>query len=269
MKRCSTCNRTYTDPSLSFCIDDGTPLAPVASADASTVVSPTATQTGSDDDWNAVAYRPPASYVPPGTEIKRRRVWPWLLGIGGAFLLGIVAISVAALILAPKLLRPPAPVVTVETRNDNQPENSNVAKPADSNSNASNEANVDVETPPPTDQEQVLAQLRELENEWTVANLNADKNKLARILADDYVGPSNDGGLQSKAEYIQTIRRNTDIEKWEFDDLKLLLLGDRATLSGKITFVLRGDELEFDFKDKFVWRDARWQATGSEVTPRQ
>ena len=27
MKRCPTCNRTYTDASLNFCLEDGTPLA--------------------------------------------------------------------------------------------------------------------------------------------------------------------------------------------------------------------------------------------------
>src|SRR6201988_5497351 len=27
MKRCPTCNRTYTDPALNFCLEDGTPLA--------------------------------------------------------------------------------------------------------------------------------------------------------------------------------------------------------------------------------------------------
>jgi hypothetical protein len=32
MKRCPTCDRTYTDPSLNFCLEDGTPLAPDAPA---------------------------------------------------------------------------------------------------------------------------------------------------------------------------------------------------------------------------------------------
>ena len=32
MKRCPTCNRTYTDLSLNFCLEDGTPLAPDAPA---------------------------------------------------------------------------------------------------------------------------------------------------------------------------------------------------------------------------------------------
>ena len=86
MKRCSTCNRTYTDPTLSFCIEDGTPLTPINSADETTVFSPR----------EVTPYQPPGSYVPPGGEGRKRRVWPWVLGIGGAFLLGIVAISIAA-----------------------------------------------------------------------------------------------------------------------------------------------------------------------------
>lgn len=265
MKRCSTCNRTYTDPNLSFCIDDGTPLTTVASEDENTVVSPHSNEARVDDDWNA-AYRPPGSYVPPGTEVKRRRAWPWVVGIVGAFILGIVAISIAAVILAPRMKQQNTqPRVEVETRNTNQSENANAAESANTNSNT----NVDVDSPPPTDHTQVLAQLTEIENEWTVANLNADKGQLDRILADDYVGQGREGGLETKAEYIRTIRRNTGVDKWVFSDLNLLLAGDRATLSGKITYVTPGDEVKLDFKDKFVWRDARWQATGSEVTPRE
>jgi hypothetical protein len=126
-----------------------------------------------------------------------------------------------------------------------------------------------VDAPAPTDEEQVLAQLTDIENEWTVANLNADKQKLGRILADDYVGPSATGELQGKAEYIDTIERDTTIERWQFDDLKVQVSGDRATLTGKITYFAQGREAAFDFKDKFVWRNGRWQATGSEVKRRE
>jgi uncharacterized protein DUF4440 len=260
MKRCSTCNRTYTDPNLSFCIDDGTPLTPVVADDDTTVVSP---RGNDDDEWNAVAYRPPSAYVPPGSPAKpRRRVWPWVVGIAGAFILGILALSIAAVILAPRLLRSREnPRITVR-----QPDNSNTAPPPpNTNSNSTEHAN----TPPPTDREQVLAQLKDLENEWTVANLNADKKKLERILADDYAGQeSEEGGLQSKAEYIETIERDSQVEKWEFSDLNLTLAGDRATLSGIITYFIRDRSVSFDFKDRFVWRDGRWQATGAELKRR-
>lgn len=271
MKRCSTCNRAYTDPNLSFCIDDGTPLTEVATEDDTTVVRPRGNE---HDEWNAVAYRPPTSYVPPGVEQpgKQRRVWLWVVGIAGAFILGIVAISIAAAIFVPRLMRARqnerASVNINEQRNANTAEDRNANTADTSNANSDSTEPVDT-TPPPADREQVLEQLKQLEHEWTVANLNADKKKLDRILADDYVGQaSEEGGLQSKAEYIQTIERDSQVEKWEFSDLTLTLAGDRATLSGIITYFLRDRTLSFDFRDRFVWRNGRWQATGAELKRR-
>lgn len=259
MKRCSTCNRTYTDPNLSFCIDDGTPLTTVVDADDdATVVTPRS----NEGDWNTVAYQPPGSYVPPATEVKRRRAWPWIVGILGAFLLGILAIGIAAAFLAPRMMR----------RLEQERVNANTSQPANSNTaETNNNANTDstVNTPPPTDHDQVLAQLRDIENEWTVANLNADKRKLDRILADDFVGQGTDGVLQSKADYIREIQRDTSVDKWEMNDLKLTLIGDRATLTGTITYFFTDQKRVFDFIDKFVWRDGRWQATGAEIKEKE
>jgi Domain of unknown function (DUF4440) len=282
MKRCATCNRTFTDPSLSFCIDDGTPLTPVASEEESTVVSPRTTE-NAGDNWSTPAYRPPGSYVPPGTGVRRRRAWPWILGLVGAFVLGIIAIGIAAAILAPRFMRPGRnDRVTTnanQTSNANRTENSNAAA-TNSNANAVNSnqgavtepnSNVkeNVDTPPPADHQQVLTQLTDLENDWTAANFNADKEALDRILADDYVGPDAEGQPQSKAEYLRIARRDTTVDRWELGDLKLVLAGDRATLSGKITYATQNRELVYDFTDKFVWREGRWQATGSTVAPRQ
>jgi len=263
MKRCSTCNRTYTDPNLSFCIDDGTPLTTVATDDETTVVKP---RGNDDNEWNAVAYRPPTPYAPPGAQSKpRRRVWPWVVGIAGAFVLGLLAISVAALIMVPRLKsrqvgRGPVPI------HDPSNSNSNTV-PGNTNANSNSTAN----TPPPSNGDQVLAHLKELENEWMVANVNADKKKLDQILADDYVGQSGpEGGLETKAEYLKRTERDEQIQKWEMSEEKLRLTGDRATLEGIVTFFLRDGRVgSFDFKDKFVWRDGRWQATGSELTPRK
>src|SRR4051794_7719313 len=171
MKRCSTCNRTYTDPNLSFCIDDGTPLTRIETEDETTVVHPTV---NADDDWNAMAYRPPAPYVPPGTHDKpRRRVWPWVVGIAGAFLLGILALGVVAAVMVSRMDRArQSPRVAVR-----QPDNSNRAENNNSNlnapaSNANSNSTEHDSTAAPTNHDQVLAQLKDLENEWTIANLN-------------------------------------------------------------------------------------------------
>ena len=167
MKRCSTCNRTYTDPSLSFCIEDGTPLTTINSEDETTVVSPRSR----DEDWNAVAYQPPGSYVPPGTDPARprRRAWPWILGILGAFVLGIVAIAIAGAILVPRMMRSAREQQQREIAQRHEPANVNTA-PENANVNeppvnANANANTSVDVPPPADRAEVLAQLTDIENE--------------------------------------------------------------------------------------------------------
>lgn len=240
MKRCPNCNRTYSDPNLGFCVDDGTPLVEIAD-DESTIVQ---------------QYRPPIAYVPPA-EQKRRRAWPWVLGIVGAFVLGVMGLMIAGAIFLPRMVR---------QRDHRPPVTSNVNT---DNSNNSNQVE-NVEAPPPTNEDQVLAQLTAIEHEWTAANLNADRQKLEQILADDYVDNSGENGsLQGKTQYLARLQRNRVVQRWELDDLKIQLAGDRATLTGKIKYVLPDGDQEFNFVDKFVWRNGRWQATGSEVKPRE
>src|ERR1051325_9749822 len=207
MKRCTTCNRTFTDPNLRFCIEDGTPLTDVESENEATVVSP---RNESQDTWNALAYQPPSSYVPPGPGRKRRRVWPWLVGLAGGFILGILVIGLAVGMLAPRLRQR---IERAQSNLNHRAENSNTAPP-ETNSNTNTNENVNA--PVPTDHDQVLTQLKDIENDWTVANLNADKKKLDRILADDFVGQGPNDQPQSKADYIRTIERDTGVEKWEF-----------------------------------------------------
>ena len=272
MKRCPTCNRTYTEQNLSYCIDDGTPLASVGD-DETTVVSPKDTAE-TQTDWNAVAYRPPTAYAPP-TPGPRRRVWPWIVGLLAFVLIAFIGLAFAAWIIVPKLVRDSA------NRNVNIGDNSNLerrtgpVRPVNPNSNDSNSNSAELNdnttlgntnTDAPRDREQVLAQLTDLEHEWTVANINADKKKLEVILADDYVGPGPDGQMQGKREYIRDIQRDTSIETWEFRDLKLTLHGDRATLNGRVNLRTNNGDQLYDFVDKFVWRDGRWQATGSTVS---
>lgn len=263
MKRCSTCDRTYDDPKLIFCVDDGTPLTTVDTEDDTTVVRPR--NTDDADDWNAVVYQPPSSYVPtPGETAKPRKAWPWILGIAGAFVLGILALVIAAILLMPRIMNSARNQRAAANRNQAENSNSNVATENNSNANA----NEHVNTTPPVDHDQVLVQLKDLEQEWTVANVNADKKKLDQILADDFVAEGQQGELQSKADYIRTIERDTVIEKWDFSDLKLNLLGDRATLTGIFTYFSADGSVSYDFTDKFVWRDGRWQATGALIKRR-
>jgi len=265
MKRCPTCKKSFSDPNLIFCVDDGTPLVPEDQDELTEVSS----SRGDGGSAPPPAYQPP-SYVPPEVSNRKRKVWPWVLGIVSLLILAVVGIGIAAVVMIPKMVKRTNPII-VSNSNSN---NANSAQPNTDSNSANTHTNTNSvaeqpSSPPPTDKDIVLAQLKDLEHEWTVANLNADKKKLGEILADDYVGPDNSGKMQGKSEYINTIERDTSVQKWDFDELQLTLRGDRATLSGKVRFQFVDREQVYTFVDKFVWRDNRWQATGSQVTPSQ
>ncbi len=266
MKRCPTCNKTFTDRNLSFCIDDGTPLLTVDDpADETTVVSPLGGFSDRPGQSGVPPYQPPHAYSPT-PEPTRRKTWPWVVGILAVVVLVFVGLGIAALIFVPRM------VSGLANTNRNTNTNSRVIRPESLNDNTntdlsdSNTNSVTDDTPAPTDEAAVLTVLSDLEHEWTVANINADKKKLDRILADDYVGTDAAGETQGKADYLRTIERDTTIQKWEFEDLKVTLTGDRATLTGIIRLEVNDQPVAYRFTDKFVWRDARWQATGSQVT---
>ena len=276
---------------MSFCVDDGTPLVTIDPPDdEATVVRSTAAEgspetsgfSGAPGERDSRPYQPPGSYIPPGSSGERKRqAWPWVLGIFALLFIVFAGLGIAAVVLLPRMMRASNTNANLNTnveRRNNSNENSNSAdsnsnlnansNSADSNANNSTEEDT---TPPPTDEAQVLSALTDLEHEWTVANINADKKKLDRILADDYVGVT-DGRTEGKAEYLKTIQRDTLIQKWNFEDLKVDLSSDRVTLTGVLRVEVKNEQGQiqpaaFRFTDKFVWRDGRWQATGSEVKP--
>ena len=291
MKRCPTCNKTFSEKHLSFCVDDGTPLVNVDPPDdEATVVrsaaegsSPgTSGSSGASGARDSNPYQPPGSYIPPGSYGERKRqTWPWILGFFAILVIVFAGLGFAAVVFFPRMMRasnananlnrnveqPNDSNANLNSRNSNSNPNSN-SYSADSNANRSTEEDT---TPPPTDEAAVLSALTDLEHEWTVANINADKKKLDRILADDYVGVT-DGRTEGKAEYLKTIQRDTLIQKWNFENLKVNLSSDRATLTGTLRVEVKDEQGQirlaaFRFTDKFVWRDGRWQATGSEVKP--
>jgi ketosteroid isomerase-like protein len=190
-------------------------------------------------------------------------------------------LGIAAVLLIPRMMRAAntnsrsvnANVRQLDSNSNLNNQNSDPGSNSADGGESGNDNSVEEDnTAPPTEEGEVLQALTDLEQDWTVANINADKKKLSRILADDYVGSGPDGKPQGKAEYLRTAKRDTAIQNWNFDDLKLSLKGDRATLTGIIRLEVRDERgqnqtIAFTFTDKFVWRDGRWQATGSTVTP--
>ena len=161
MKRCPTCNRTYTDTSLNFCLEDGTPLSTDPDLNA-TIRYPAGRDTAEPPPTEI--YRPQQQVVtprpmtapppppppqqwtppPPGAPPPRKKsnaVW-WVLG--GLVALFIIGIGIVVMIIAFASLNSNTNTTNtnVNTRNENR--NSNVTV----NANVSN-ANANANAGPP------------------------------------------------------------------------------------------------------------------------
>ncbi len=152
MKRCPACNRTYTDPSLNFCLEDGTPLLP----DVQTDLDPNATIRYSTRD----TYTPPGvNQVPMLNQVPERAqpqqwtrppmappprkssaVW-WILG--GIAVIGVIGIGAIIMIIA---------LASISNSNSNS-NNSNLRANRNTNTNNTNSlnANSDANLPSATE----------------------------------------------------------------------------------------------------------------------
>lgn len=268
MKRCPTCKRVFEDDSLTYCLDDGTPLASEpAHADSQEMIATSSSgMAGGSDELPASQYgqlpgkatisasaadlpMPPPSY---NATPQTRTVWPWI--VAGVAVLLFVAIVIAAVITIPKLAG--------NSRNS-KPGIASEASPGPADDRQSSPSTFASKSEAPRDEALVLSQLTELEKRWTEANVKGDKAALETILADEY---SSDNPPHNKKEYLDTLKPDPTVKSWELQDLRLRLDGDRATLDGYLRQETTRESEVYGFTDKFVWRDGRWQAVGSRAS---
>ena len=117
MKRCPSCNQTYTDEALNFCLEDGTPLVvdpPATPVNAATVpmtpryTDPPPTQiyqpntSPTAQPWpqtQPTPYQPQPQYspLPPPRRQRSSAVW-WILG--GLAVVTVLGIGIAVILIA-------------------------------------------------------------------------------------------------------------------------------------------------------------------------
>lgn len=270
MKHCPNCKRSFEDDSLTFCLDDGTPLiadsggradsqatlvspAPFPAMESSSNLPPTqifsqlpGKATINVSGFNAAASPPAYAPIPP----KSSKL-PLVLGLMVLAFLVIGGIVAAAIFIPPMLKG---------TANANQakPKPSPDWKGAPTPNGSPSETGGDV----PEDEDEVLAQLTQLEDEWARANVKGDKAALEKILADEYAGGAE---APSKRAYIDSLTADPSISSFEVHDLTVDQNADRATVKGSMTEETTKGTVAYDFTDKFVWRDHRWQAVASQT----
>lgn len=154
MKRCPTCNRTYTDDTQSFCLTDGAPLVRDTGGrfdSQATLVSPgnmTAPQQSHSTSPLYGNQPQPSGWTQPTAQqfaqqsAKKRSALPWVLGGVAVLLLGIIGLgAIAALVMfssgsSRRAVDPP-------TRNNSNRKSNSNSKANDngySDSNNSNDA---------------------------------------------------------------------------------------------------------------------------------
>jgi len=154
MKRCPTCNRTYTDLSLNFCLEDGTPLTasgPAPDPNA-TIRYPDPRDTSEPPPTEIYRPAPPATPRPttptpappppqqwrpmpqPTPQKKSNAVW-WILGGLAAVL--VIGVGLVVMLIALASLGANSNNTNLSTnRNENRNSNSNIT--VNTNSNNSN-----------------------------------------------------------------------------------------------------------------------------------
>lgn len=282
MKRCPSCQQTYADDALSFCLNDGSRLVPVEPQSSDSVPTlvgvfpPPVNQTTPQQtpretmqgNWNAPTPSwADLGYQQPTPAPKKRSALPWVLGIMAVLLIG--AVAVIAIVAVSRSSNENSN--KTNTNNSNSVVNGNANRSPNSNSNNSNNSNANNSNSnensnsnsnsnaAPTDTDEVLADLLAIEDDWNEANVKADKDTLDYVLASDYKGASGD-----KKKYIAEIQPNPDIASQTVSDTDLTLNGNKASLRGINTVKFKKATTQrYRFTDTFVWRDGRWQATGS------
>ena len=110
-------------------------------------------------------------------------------------------------------------------------------------------------------------QLIQMDKAWTFAELKGDKNAVEAFIADDFVGTTQRGEIENKAQYIASVVPNADSVK--ADDYRVTLHGNLAIMTHRAT--VEGVR-NIQFRSTHVWkkRNGKWQIIahhGSQIAP--
>ncbi len=106
-----------------------------------------------------------------------------------------------------------------------------------------------------------------MDKAWTFAELKGDKKAAAAFVADDYVGTTQRGEIETKAQYLAGITANSDMVK--SDDYKVTIYGNTAIMTHRGT--VEGVR-NIQFRSTHIWmkRGGKWLIVahhGSQISP--
>jgi len=114
-------------------------------------------------------------------------------------------------------------------------------------------------------------ELIKLEEEWHNAYLKRDAAPLERILADEYIAVSGNGGSYSKTQSIEGLKNDTATYEYSTPyDMDFRFYGDAVVVIGRTKEkgkAQNGTEftVEYRWTDVFVKKNGRWQCVAAQV----
>ena len=119
--------------------------------------------------------------------------------------------------------------------------------------------------PPASSPDEVKKVITQLEHDWVAAILRKDAATISRLLADDYIGTTNDLRY-SKAEALQDVQTET-YEALDVNSLEVHLFGDTAIVILDQTEKSRHGKEDvtghYLFTDVWVKTNGQWRAVAS------
>src|SRR5579875_1539598 len=117
----------------------------------------------------------------------------------------------------------------------------------------------------------VRKQIEALEQEWRNAEVNNNVSEMGKLLADDYIGISANGTVQTKSETLDARKAGTvKIQSLNITDLKVRIYGDTAVVTSKAALV--GENGESDISGNYRYtrvytkRLGRWKIVSFEAS---
>jgi hypothetical protein len=110
-------------------------------------------------------------------------------------------------------------------------------------------------------------QLIQIDKAWTFAELKGDKKAAGALVADDYVGTTQQGMLENKTQYLASLAPNADVVR--SDDYQVRIFGNTAIMTHRAT--VEGVR-NIKFRSTHIWmkRGGKWLVVahhGSQIVP--
>jgi ketosteroid isomerase-like protein len=110
-----------------------------------------------------------------------------------------------------------------------------------------------------------------LEADWRQAQMTNNVSMVDRLLADDYLGISANGTLETKADELARRRSGSlKIEHLDLSDIKVRIYGDTAVVTSRADLVGKSGERDisgrFRYTRVYSNRDGQWRIVSFEAS---